>query len=50
MLAKFIVRSLSNTFEKSWQFREVPENWKKVIIIPIFKREEGSRNYSKTQL
>lgn len=40
-------RPLLITFEKSWWSGEVPEDWWKANIIPIFKKgkEEGPENY-----
>ncbi|KFW97009.1 hypothetical protein N336_03546, partial [Phalacrocorax carbo] len=46
-LAIIVSKPLSMTFEKSWQSDEVPGDWKKGNIVPIFKkgRKEGPRNY-----
>lgn len=37
-LADVVVKSLSTVSEKSWQSREVPGDWKKGNISPIFKK------------
>lgn len=37
-LANIIARPPSIIFERSWQLAEVPEDWKKVNITPIFKK------------
>lgn len=46
-LVDITVRPLAIIFERSWQSEEVPEDQKKVNIIPAFKngKKEDPRNY-----
>ncbi|PKU49487.1 rna-directed dna polymerase from mobile element jockey-like [Limosa lapponica baueri] len=37
-LADVIVKPLSIIFEKSWRTGEVPEDWRKVNVTPVFKK------------
>ncbi|KFV87109.1 hypothetical protein N308_06886, partial [Struthio camelus australis] len=54
-LADVITRPLSILFERSWRSGEVPEDWKKAVVTPVFqkgKKEEAgnSRPVSLTSL
>jgi len=37
-LANVIAEPLSIIFERSWRTGEVPEDWRKANVIPIFKK------------
>ncbi|KFP77857.1 hypothetical protein N310_10075, partial [Acanthisitta chloris] len=51
-LAGRVAKTLSIIFQKSWQSAEVPDNWKKGNITPIFKKEktEEPGNYRPVSL
>ncbi|PKU43644.1 rna-directed dna polymerase from mobile element jockey- hypothetical protein [Limosa lapponica baueri] len=46
-LAEVIAESLSIIFERSWRTGEVPEDWRKASVIPVFKKgkKEDLGNY-----
>jgi len=51
-LADVIAKPLSTIFQRSWQLGEVPGNWRKGNIVPIFKkgRKEDPGNYQPLRL
>ncbi|KFV88874.1 hypothetical protein N308_13813, partial [Struthio camelus australis] len=51
-LADVIARPLSIIFERSWRSGEVPEDWKKANVTPVFKKgkKEKPGNYRPVSL
>ena len=51
-LAEVTVRSLSIIFDKSWETGEVPEDWRKANLTPVFKKgkKEDPGNYRPVSL
>jgi len=51
-LADVIAEPLSIIFERSWRTGEVPEDWRKASVTPIFKKgkKEDSGNYRPVSL
>ncbi|PKU42688.1 rna-directed dna polymerase from mobile element hypothetical protein [Limosa lapponica baueri] len=47
-LADVIVKLISIIFDKSWRTGEVPEDWRKANVMPVFKKgkKEDLGNYS----
>ncbi|KGL76667.1 RNA-directed DNA polymerase from mobile element jockey, partial [Tinamus guttatus] len=51
-LAEVIAKLLSIIFERSWRTGEMPEDWKKANVTPVFKkgRKEDPGNYRPVSL
>ncbi|KGL72764.1 RNA-directed DNA polymerase from mobile element jockey, partial [Tinamus guttatus] len=51
-LAEVIAKPLSIIFERSWRTGEVPEDWKKANVMPVFKKgkKEDPGNYRPVSL
>jgi len=51
-LADVIAEPLSIIFERSWRTREVPEDWRKASVTPVFKKgkKEDPGNYRPVSL
>jgi len=51
-LADVIAEPLSIIFERSWRTREVPEDWRKANVTPVFKKgkKEDPGNYRPVSL
>ncbi|KGL84962.1 RNA-directed DNA polymerase from mobile element jockey, partial [Tinamus guttatus] len=51
-LAEVIAKPLSIIFERSWRTGEVPEDWKKANVMPVFKKgkQEDPGNYRPVSL
>ncbi|CAM5161589.1 unnamed protein product, partial [Natator depressus] len=44
-LVDVIAEPLAVIFENSWRSGEVPDNWKKANVVPIFKKREGGGSW-----
>ncbi|KFQ88182.1 hypothetical protein N337_06397, partial [Phoenicopterus ruber ruber] len=51
-LAEVIAKPLSIIFEKSWRMGEVPEDWRKAHVTPVFKngKKEDRGNHRPVSL
>ncbi|KFP25370.1 RNA-directed DNA polymerase from mobile element jockey, partial [Colius striatus] len=51
-LADVVAKPLSIIFEQSWRAGEVPEDWRKANVTPVFKkgRKDDPGNYSLVSL
>ncbi|GAB0180048.1 mitochondrial enolase superfamily member 1 [Grus japonensis] len=51
-LADVMAMTLSIIFERSWRRGEVPEDWRKVIVTPVFRKgkKEDAGNYRPVSL